>query len=152
MKTIKGDLLELAKQGEFDAIIHGCNCVHNMGGGIANQIAKQFPLAEQVDRRLSEMRSPKKLGDFTTALITSEEHPPFVIINAYTQFEGGKNVDYTAIVNVMEKINKHFRGKKIGFPAIGAGIAGGNWEIISHIIEVSLKDVDATYVEFDPGT
>ncbi len=32
---IKGDLIELAKQGNFDVIAHGCNCFCTMGAGIA---------------------------------------------------------------------------------------------------------------------
>jgi O-acetyl-ADP-ribose deacetylase (regulator of RNase III) len=32
---IKGDLIELAKQGKFDVIAHGCNCFCTMGAGIA---------------------------------------------------------------------------------------------------------------------
>ncbi|TGR89566.1 phosphatase, partial [Mesorhizobium sp. M2E.F.Ca.ET.209.01.1.1] len=26
MRTIRGDLLQLALDGAFDAIVHGCNC------------------------------------------------------------------------------------------------------------------------------
>jgi hypothetical protein len=29
MKIIKGDLIELAKQGHFEDITHGCNCQNN---------------------------------------------------------------------------------------------------------------------------
>lgn len=35
MKTIKGDLIQLALANEFDVIIHGCNCFCTMGKGIA---------------------------------------------------------------------------------------------------------------------
>jgi O-acetyl-ADP-ribose deacetylase (regulator of RNase III) len=34
-QEIKGDLIELAKQGNFDVIAHGCNCFCTMGAGIA---------------------------------------------------------------------------------------------------------------------
>ena len=52
MKVIKGDLLKLAYEGEFDAIVHQCNCFHNFGAGIALQILKQFPLAFEADKNL----------------------------------------------------------------------------------------------------
>ena len=32
MKTIKGNLITMAKEGKFDVIVHGCNCYHVMGG------------------------------------------------------------------------------------------------------------------------
>ena len=38
MKIIQGDLLQLAKQGDFDVIIQGCNCFCTMGAGIAKSI------------------------------------------------------------------------------------------------------------------
>jgi O-acetyl-ADP-ribose deacetylase (regulator of RNase III) len=31
MKVIKGDLIQLAKDGKFDLIVHGCNCFCTMG-------------------------------------------------------------------------------------------------------------------------
>ena len=42
MKEIQGDLIKLAIAGEFNVIAHGCNCMQNMGAGIAKQIAKKF--------------------------------------------------------------------------------------------------------------
>ncbi|PMU98153.1 phosphatase, partial [Pseudomonas sp. GP01-A4] len=30
---VRGDLLHLARQGDFDVIIHGCNCQCAMGKG-----------------------------------------------------------------------------------------------------------------------
>jgi len=147
----KGKMLLKGNRVKFDAIIHGCNCFHDMGGGIAAQIADQFPIAMAVDIMETQKGDKGKLGNFTTALVLSHEHSPFVIINAYTQFQGGADVNYKAIMEVMERINMYFKGKKIAFPAIGAGIAGGDWELISNIIRVGLKDVEATYVEFAPN-
>lgn len=49
MKTIKGDLVQLAKQGEFDLIVHGCNCFCTMGKGIALTIKQEFPIVYKVD-------------------------------------------------------------------------------------------------------
>ena len=40
--------------------------------------------------------------------------------------------------------NKNLR---IGYPKIGAGLAGGDWTIISKIIDEELKDIDHTLVE-----
>ena len=49
MKTVKGDLLAMGKDGTFDIILHGCNCFNVMGAGIAAQIAAQFPDAKLAD-------------------------------------------------------------------------------------------------------
>jgi len=42
LHAIKGNLITLAKKGEFDVIVHGCNCLNVMGAGIAKQIKKTF--------------------------------------------------------------------------------------------------------------
>ena len=54
MKEVTGDLVKLAKNGEFDVIVHGCNCECIMGGGIAKQIRQAFPTAYDADRGTSE--------------------------------------------------------------------------------------------------
>lgn len=100
MKKIKGDLIQLAKNGEFDIIVHGCNCFNTMGSGIAKQIADNFPDAYEVDRRT--LRNDKtKLGSFTVARIWYNEviskdpfkihSHVFYVVNAYTQYEYGTN-------------------------------------------------------------
>ena len=67
MKIISGDLLELAKEGKFDVIIHGCNCFCNMGAGIAKVIQKEFPQAYQADCEVPGKR--EKLGTMTFAKV-----------------------------------------------------------------------------------
>ncbi|HPI82859.1 MAG TPA: hypothetical protein PK122_06550, partial [Candidatus Paceibacterota bacterium] len=42
MKIIQGDLIELAKQGHFEVITHGCNCQNVMGAGIAVPMKQNF--------------------------------------------------------------------------------------------------------------
>lgn len=54
-KEIKGDLIELAKQGMFDVIAHGCNCFCTMGAGIAPQMARAFG-ADKFNMELTEYR------------------------------------------------------------------------------------------------
>lgn len=149
MKEIKGDLLKLAKEGNFDVIAHGCNCFCTMGSGIAKQIKDQFPRAYTAD--LATRRGDiLKLGSFTRA--GSDDNSPFTIVNAYTQYNFGtdaRKADYEAIALVMRKINHIFKGKRVGLPRIGAGLAGGDWTVISQIIEDELKDCDVTIVEYD---
>lgn len=42
MTYADGDLILMAKHGQFDVIAHGCNCLSNMGAGIAVQMARHF--------------------------------------------------------------------------------------------------------------
>ena len=58
MKSIRGNLLALARSGRFDVIVHGCNCRHAMGAGIAKQIKDSFPEAWAADLATSRSRPP----------------------------------------------------------------------------------------------
>ncbi|HBG21357.1 MAG TPA: phosphatase, partial [Desulfobulbaceae bacterium] len=43
-----------------------------------------------------------------------------------------------------------FAGKKIGYPKIGAGLGGGNWDRISAIIDEELAGEDHSLVLYTP--
>jgi len=148
LKYVDGDLLALGKAGEFDVIAHGCNCQNNMGSGIAKQIRQQFPEAWKADQK-TKKGDKKKLGCAEGTVIDD-----LIVVNAYTQFTygGGKcHADYKAIKNVMAEINWRFKGMRVGLPKIGAGLAGGDWDLIEAIIEEELADVDVTIVNYAPG-
>jgi O-acetyl-ADP-ribose deacetylase (regulator of RNase III) len=152
MKIIKGDLIKLAIEGEFDVIVHGCNCFCTMGAGIALTIKQNFPTAYKAD--LSTAKGDKsKLGTFSFATIPIGDKT-LTVINAYSQYHwkgtGGK-ADYNAIKSIFQAIKQQYSGLRIGYPAIGAGLAGGNWQTISNIIDEELIDEDHTFVVFDKG-
>lgn len=149
MPQIYGDLIKLAIEGQFDIIVHGCNCFCTMGAGIAKSIKKEFP--EAYDADLKTIKGDKsKLGSFTFAKVSKENHE-IIVINAYTQFNykgKGNKADYEAIRSVFKKIKAEFSGKRIGYPLIGAGLAGGDWNIISEIINTELSGENHTLVKF----
>lgn len=151
MKIIKGDLIKLAKRGDFDVIVHGCNCFCTMGAGIASQIRKEFPEAYEADCQ-TVSGDIDKLGTFSNALIDPSGIVRFFVVNAYTQYYPGANADYGAIRKVFRCIKRsQLSTMRIGYPRIGAGIAGGDWENISKIIDEELEGCDHTLVEWDGG-
>lgn len=151
MKSIRGDLIRLARDGEFDVIIHGCNCQCVMGKGIALAIKQQFPQAYAADRT-TEPGARDKLGTVSTAEVDIDGRR-LVVVNGYTQFDyKGKGVraDYDAIRGVMQTVRSRFSGLRIGYPKIGAGLAGGDWTRIAVIMDKELEGEDHTLVEFVP--
>lgn len=151
MKIIKGDLIELAKNGEFDVIVHGCNCFCSMGRGIAKSVREQFPLAFEADLK-TQKADRSKMGSCSYATFQFENQE-LTVINAYTQYHwNGDGVevlaDYDAIRRCMQWIKVNFSGKRIGVPKIGAGLARGDWGIISKILDEELDGEDLTLVEF----
>lgn len=149
MKKVKGDLIEKAIDGEFDLIIHGCNCFCTMGAGIAKTIKQRFPQAYETDLK-TKKGDISKLGTISSAEIDTNKGK-LTIVNGYTQFNwkgNGKKADYDAIRNVFKTVKEKFSGLRIGYPAIGAGLAGGDWRIISEIIDEELNGEDHTFVEY----
>jgi len=148
---VKGDLLK----GGDDVIVHGCNCLNNMGAGIALQIKREYPGAYEADC-LTTPRDPTKLGTYTKWTGPNKDFPgkEITIVNAYTQFDifshkwrsqFDKSVpkipfDYEAFAKVLLRIAIDFTDKTIGFPKIGAGLAHGDWGLIEQMI----KDVFPT--------
>lgn len=164
---ITGDLIKLAQRAKFDVIAHGCNCFCQMGAGIAPQMAKAF-LCNDASKYHGESTSYPDLRGDMAKLGTIETYSWFVfdeegnrrrldVVNAYTQYKYGRNhkdgdknpVDYAAIEMCMKKMNYRFKGKHIGLPKIGAGLAGGDWERIKGIIQRELKDCEVTIVIYD---
>jgi len=153
MKKVTGNLITMAQDGEFDVIIHGCNCFNVMGAGIAKQIADTFPDAYEADQA-TEKGNIWKLGTF----IAVEINPNLTVINAYTQYTHWepRAVDYCAIRDVFDNLNTALwqttlftqSSPRIGIPKIGAGLAGGDWDTIGPIIEKAAPDLDLTVVEY----
>ncbi|MBN7137758.1 phosphatase [Lysobacter enzymogenes] len=149
MNILQGDLLQLAADGRFDVIVHGCNCQCRMGRGIALSIRERFPAAWAADRR-TVPADRGKLGTYSQAEVEENGHR-FVVVNAYTQFHWkgeGVLADYDAIGRAMRAVAREFHGQRIGYPLIGAGLAQGDWSAIAPIIDEALAGEDHTLVEF----
>ena len=169
-EIIKGDLIQLALSGKFDVIAHGCNCFCIQKAGIAAQMSKHF---NTDDFSFYKMEMPQYQGNFNklgtidwSAFVkvlpsdsfyiqlpkhSSQLYPNpshyLTVINAYTQYELGKNLDYEALTLCMRKINYEFQDKHIGLPWIGCGIAGGNKDKVEQILRKELKDCNVTVCE-----
>ena len=155
-KEVKGNLITLALIGEFDVIAHGCNCFSTMGAGIAPQMAKEFG-CDMYPMELQWPGNPiTKLGNIDHQGGNTAGRQLFVV-NAYTQFSYGRNhadgvakpVDYHAILMCFKKMNHVFKGKHIGLPQIGCGLAGGDWKVVKYLIKKYLSDCDVTVVMYD---
>ena len=151
IKYVDGDLLDLASKGEFDVIAHGANCFCVMGSGIAPQIKAKYPDAYTAD--CATIKGDKaKLG---TISYTEKTKP--IVVNIYSQYdtkgrrEGKIDVDYDALRSGIRMMKEKFSGKRFGLPLIGAGLAGGDWNIIEKIIEEEMRGEYVTIVRYVPN-
>ncbi len=151
MTIIQGDLIALAKEGRFDVIVHGCNCQCTMGAGIAKFIKAAFPQAYEADCQTAK-GDRDKMGTISFATIDCDGRE-LIVGNAYTQFHwrgSGILVCYDSLRSAFNAIKEQFAGKRIGYPKIGAGLAGGDWATIAAIIDEELAGEDHALVEFKP--
>lgn len=142
-----GNIIDLAEQSYFNVIVHGCNCFHTMGAGLARQIKTRYPQAYAVDVEQTIKGDKSKLGGYSYVIVhgPSPLHWKFIIVNAYTQYlygRRGQYTDYEAVRSVFKSIRKDFPAIfAVGYPKIGAGLAGGDWNIIQTIINEELQGV-----------
>lgn len=149
----KGNLLAMAQAGEFDVIIHGCNCNNDMGGGIAKQIAELYPEAKAADEEIFMEFEDSPIQILGNVSIAPTEDG-FHIVNGYTQLMGGSGTfSYAALELVLMKVAALYPNARIGIPYIGCGIAGGDQNKIVDMFELfALKaaknGTTVTLVEF----
>ena len=163
MEVIKGDLIELALHGKFDVIAHGCNCFNTQGAGIAKRMKQTFATDKYSLEGHNPLDSERwfelKLGDInklgqieyrTKTLPFKDGVFHLQVVNAYTQYRYGRglHLDYEALTLCLRKINHEFKGKHIGLPWIGCGLAGGDKAKVRQIIKKELTGCKVTVVEY----
>lgn len=129
-----GDLLK----SDCTVIMHQANCFKTMGAGIAKSICQLYPSANKADKDYPFVRK-QRLGKFSHAIVNN-----ITIVNLYGQyFYGvGKQTNYKALENAIDLFLTHAKNdininlSKVGVPyRIGAGLAGGNWDLIKGILD-----------------
>lgn len=136
----KGDLLNI-KRG---IIVHGCNAQGVMGSGVAKAVKEMYPGAfTQYSNDV--MTNWAGLGDISVYTAVPGE---LIIVSAITQEFYGREpntryVSYDAIELCFARVFvlAEYIGVSVHIPKIGAGLAQGNWNIISTIIESLQGDV-----------
>lgn len=137
--------------------VHGCNCHVAMGSGIAGGISKYIPEAAKADKAYNKRYhvdfKEEMLGGYS--YIEFGENNRHKLINLYTQFFPGKDLRMDALKDGFDNLAFDYgsNGYELVFPKIGAGIAGGDWDEISKVIERSCGNEfeNMTCVVWDKG-
>lgn len=144
IQTIHGNLFENLNSNEFNIIIHGCNAQGKMNSGFAKELRERYP--EAYTTYFDEYNNHGlQLGTNVYYNIDNST----IIANAITQkyygYDGQKYVDYKSIESCFNDLNNFLlicetEVVNVNFPKIGAGLAGGDWDTISNIIENTLDN------------
>jgi O-acetyl-ADP-ribose deacetylase (regulator of RNase III) len=131
-----------AKEG---IIVHGCNAQSVMGSGVAKQLRAKYPEIFYDYCLNLEIYAVQKINPLGQVIFVPVSKT-LKIANAITQEfygrDGSKYVSYSALEQCLDKVAQSVNfDTPIHIPyLIGAGLGGGNEEIILNIIENTLKD------------
>lgn len=144
MKSIKfGDILSVNE----GIIVQGCNAQGVMGSGLAKAIRDKYPeVYEEYKAAFQDAPLDRKvlLGSAQAVQIKSKKN--LFVVNGITQEfygkDGRKYVSYSAIQAVFAQVMIMAKGKQleVHYPMIGAGLGGGDWAVISEIIDTVFQD------------
>lgn len=138
----KGCLIEAFKNGDVDHIAHGVNCQGVMASGIAKQIKEEFPrVFERYGHRIGYYTGVNRhaLGGSQIVHVGENKFVINLFIQEFYGRSGGRYVNYAAIVTSFTRmLNSFLQNEIIGIPKIGAGLGGGDWDIISTLIEETM--------------
>lgn len=125
----RGDLFQCSET----IICHGCNARGKMGSGVAKIIREKYPEAYEYYNHI-HLKYGLILGE-----IYPIESNGKIIVNAITQqnygYDGKLYTSYTAIENCIKQMSEKYDRQRIAMPMIGSGLGGGDWHIISELIE-----------------
>ena len=136
---VTGNVCEASQK----AMAHGCNAQGQMGKGVAKAVRDKWPNVYEI-YNLRYRTFGLNVGEIIPVLTPDGK----LILNCITQDRCRKTgdasnpdavfVDYDAILKVFETINDKvidWDVTEVAMPRIGAGLGGGDWAIISKIIE-----------------
>lgn len=163
MKHIKGDIFN----SNADAILHQVNCQGVMGAGVAKQVREKYPTIYHwykamcdVDKKMRARTGQSKSNLLGRIQVCYKENylvghieDNQVIVNLFAQDYYGRDghcyTDYEALEKCLKEVNKRFYGKTVAIPCLmGCGLAGGDWAVVSDIINKTLTDCEVILYEY----
>lgn len=149
IQYIQGDLFNT----DHKYILHGCNAKGVMGSGVARIVRDRFPLA--YERYTVWCSKGFRLG--TSLLVDCGDK---TIINAVTQQNYGKvseqrsdakkrYVSYDAVADIFAELEQLIPNSTISMPIVGCDLGGGDWSVVSAIIESSCKTIQPVVYKLD---
>jgi O-acetyl-ADP-ribose deacetylase (regulator of RNase III) len=139
--TVHGDATQPRGRG-VKLIVHLVNDkTPNWGGAFARALRARYPVAQDDFRTWAQRHSGRlTLG----AVHIGEATPEIHVATMVAQHGYGQSVSprirYAALKQCLEVVSAYARehGSSVHMPRIGAGQAGGRWEIIRELIEETL--------------
>ncbi len=168
IESKQGDLLSASEP----FIAHGVNCLGVMGAGVARAIAEKWPSSELKYKEFCYKygTNPEKL--LGLSLATSEKEAEKVLFHLFTQPDVGlteRKVHYGALARAFSEMNNSLEYMRqfdehmeretlrdptitipapvVAIPKVGAGLGGGDWELIAELINGTTPNINIVVYE-----
>jgi hypothetical protein len=131
---------------------HVCNNIDLFGAGFAGDVSKQFPTVKANYHMLGKSFLSKNMG--YSQMVKVYEDPTYknklffvnmIAQNGIKDRDNIRPLNYLGLVKAMNSLSSYIinntgflnKSEKIEIhcPKFGSGLAGGNWEFISHLID-----------------
>lgn len=134
MNIVMGNILDV-KRG---IIVHQVNCKGVMGAGLALQIRRTYP---EVYLKYKDVCDTGHASLGTCLILSVGE---LSVANLFSQNGYGRgrcHTDYQALGKCLNDLYEWANGCDIHIPyGIGCGLAGGDWSIVSVLIDTFIPD------------
>ncbi|ATO28897.1 Appr-1-p processing protein [Bacillus atrophaeus] len=157
IKIVKGNILDATE----DIIVQQVNCKGVMGAGLAKAILKRYPNVKSEYQSFRNFNLNKGLTDkdllglVNYVRVTDGK----VIANVFGQIEIKKNRFDKTVYTKTEALTRGLKevkelskqlNKSVAIPyGIGCGLAGGDWNIVSELIDSIFSDYKVTIYKLD---
>jgi O-acetyl-ADP-ribose deacetylase (regulator of RNase III) len=138
-------------------VVHVCNDIGGWGRGFVLAISRRWPEPERRYRawHAGEEKQPLALGEVQSVQVTEEIWVANLIGQRDIRTSNGvPPVRYEAIREGLRKVALEAKrlGASVHMPRIGCGLAGGDWNLVSQIIESELSQagIAVTIYELPP--
>ncbi len=142
MRVVLGNIVTLARNGEFDAVIHATNCFCDMSQGVAAELVAAFPAVAEADQATIS-GDVTKIGTCSVAEINLDEMgiEHFRVFNAYTQYSSRANglgtdrIEFDSIRSCLLTVKAALLpGSRIGYSFNGPGLVRRDWVRMERLI------------------
>lgn len=154
---VNGDATYPESPGQ-KVIVHVCNNVGGWGAGFVLAVSKRWTLPEAEYRKSFEQPTKPALGDVQFVKVEHDIHVANLIGQVGIDLRPGKTpIRYEAVRKGLKLVAQFCKENKatVHMPQIGAGLAGGNWNVMEDIIrqELCMRGVKATvYIYLDKSS
>lgn len=143
LKVIIGDILTPnTTEGHGVIVCHQVNCKGVMGAGLARQIKERHPDVFSLYRDKCQQIAAGigGLGDVQLCSVLADAG--YMVANVFGQDgygRDGRYTDYVALRKAFQYIATGFPSYTIRIPHLmGCGLGGGDWQVVSEIVEETL--------------